>query len=211
MKKLAVAAAAVLALLAVLLLQTRAPAAEAVSVPAWKATSAATTSEQRIAELRRIRAASAATVPAGKLDPRSDAFFYRFDEAVPPALTAAAAKCYTGGLQRVHRNAKVKLGYQITIENGVLAIADVRVLESTVNNEALEACFVAAVAKVSWRDDALPDWAQHDELVIRPERGMKKFTAENLAYEGEGVVGTLEAPDRRVAASRELPDEETLE
>lgn len=141
-----------------------------------------------------------------KLDPASDAFFYKFDEAIPPALTMEAAKCYSGGLSRVHRNQKVKLGYKIHIRDGVVSIADVKVVESTINDPKLIECFKAEVAKVTWKDDELPDWTQDDELVIRPERGMKKFTAENLAYEGDGPIGKLEKTGD-VAASRELPRE----
>jgi hypothetical protein len=208
-KWLAAAAVIVIALLALLWLQIRTPSAEPV-VAAKKASAPTLTPEQaRLEELRKVTAhVAVAEQKSGKLDPRSDAFFYKFDEAVPPALTMEAAKCYTGGLRRVHRNAKVKLGYKITIKDGVLAISDVKVLESTVNDKQLEECFAREVAKVTWKDDELPDWAQDDELVIRPERGMKKFTAENLAYEGEGPIGKLESPGRHVAASRELPTEE---
>lgn len=205
-KWLAAAAFAILAVLAVLLLQLRAPATE-VTVQASAPRAAAPTAASRAAQLAAIgEQLKAANKQPGKLDPASDAFFYRFDEAVPPALTREAAKCYTGGLDRVHRNAKTKLGYKIMIKDGVVAFSDVTVVESTVSNKTLEDCFVRAVAGVTWRDDELPDWAQTDELVIRPERGMKKFTAENLAYEGDGPIGTLDSPVGRVAASRELPD-----
>jgi hypothetical protein len=107
-------------------------------------------------------------------------------------------------LRRVHRNQKVKLGYKVKIADGVVSIADVTVVESTIDDAELVACFVREVGKVSWRDDALPDWAQDDELVLRPERGMKKFTAENLAYEGDGPIGRLEGSGT-AASSRELP------
>src|SRR5690606_26923845 len=118
----------------------------------------------------------------GKIDPASDAFTYRFDERVTPELTMRAAKCYTGGLNRVHRNQKVKLGYNLKIKDGVVTVHDIRVLETTIHDQALVDCFGREVAKTTWRDDQLPDWQQEDELLIRPERGMKKFTAENLAY-----------------------------
>jgi hypothetical protein len=204
-KWLAAGTVALLALLAMLWFQLKAPADAAVAPKVAPAPASVTPEQQRLAELNAIgEKMVTAQQKAGKLDPRSDAFFYKFDEAVPPALTAQAAKCYTGGIQRVHRNAKVKLGYNITIKDGVLAISDVRVLESTVNNKELEDCFAREVAKVTWKDDELPDWAQDDELVIRPERGMKKFTAENLAYEGDGPIKKLESAGE-VAASRELP------
>ena len=122
----------------------------------------------------------------GKIDINSDAFFIRFDELVPQLTTRNAAKCYTGGLGRVHRNQKVKLSFKDTIKNGVVTVTDVKVVESTINDQALIDCFVREVAATTWSDDGLPDWQQDDELVIRPERGMKKFTKENMEYEGSG-------------------------
>lgn len=127
-----------------------------------------------------------ATKDAGKIDINSDAFFVRFDELVPQLTTRNAAKCYTGGLGRVHRNQKVKLAFKDTIKNGVVTITDVKVVESTISDQALIDCFVREVQGTSWSDDGLPDWTQDDELVIRPERGMKKFTKENMEYEGSG-------------------------
>ena len=43
----------------------------------------------------------------------------------------------------------------------------------------------------------LPDWNQDDELVIRPERGIKKFTKENMEYEGSGPDFTHVHPNAR--------------
>ena len=63
------------------------------------------------------------------------------------------------------------------------------------------------VAKTTWTDEQLPDWEQDEELVISPERGMKKFTKENMAYEGDGPITKGEAPIP-VAASREEPLDE---
>lgn len=196
----------VIALLALLWMQIREPSAAPVVTASNKPEVAAPVAKPRAAaELAAVaqKIASAENKPQ-KLDPASDAFFYKFDEQVPPALTLEAAKCYTGGLRSVHRNAKVKLGYTIKIKDGVLSVSDVKVIESTVNDKALEDCFAREVAKVTWKDDELPDWSQNDELVIRPERGMKKFTAANRAYEGEGPIGKLESPGD-VAGSRELP------
>jgi hypothetical protein len=206
-KWLAAASLGVIAVLVLIWMQLQAPPAEATTTPRTPVAvaAAAPVASQHANELAVVaqQLATAEAKPT-KLDPASDAFFYKFDEAVPPALTAEAAKCYTGGLNRVHRNQKVKLGYTIRIKDGVLSIADVKVVESTVNDKKLEDCFAREVAKVTWRDDELPDWQQEDELVIRPERGMKKFTAANLAYEGEGPIGKLESAGD-VAASRELP------
>jgi hypothetical protein len=130
--------------------------------------------------------AAAAAAKSGKIDPQSDEFFYRFDDLQPSELTRNAAKCYTGGLHRVHRNQKVKLAFKDHIKDGVVSVSDIKVVESTIDDPALIACFVREVAATKWSDNALPDWTQDDELVIRPERGMKKYTAENMAYEGSG-------------------------
>jgi hypothetical protein len=204
-KWLAIGSAALLALLALLWLQIREPAAQPSVTAKQAAAPSITPEQQRLAEMKALGAQVAeAKAKSGKLDPRSDAFFYKFDEALPPALTREAAKCYTGGLRRVHRNQKVKLGYKVTIKDGTLSISDVKVVESTVNDKELEECFAREVAKVTWTDEELPDWAQDDELVIRPERGMKKFTKDNLAYEGDGPIGKLESAGE-VASSRELP------
>jgi hypothetical protein len=32
----------------------------------------------------------------------------------------------------------------------------------------------------SWKDDLLPDWEQDDMIMLRPERGMKKFWRDNM-------------------------------
>lgn len=138
-----------------------------------------------------------ATNKPEKIDINSDAFFIRFDELVPHLTSKNAAKCYTGGLNRVHRNQKVKLAFKDTIKDGVVSISDVRVVESTINDQTLVDCFVREVAATTWTDESLPDWSQDDELVIRPERGMKKFTKENMEYEGSGPDFTNVHPNAR--------------
>ncbi len=153
-------------------------------------------------------AVAAATAPAREtLDPQSDAFFYRFDEVVPANLSRAAAECYEGA-RKVHRNQKLKLGFKVQIAQGVVTIKDVKVLQSTLDYAGLEACFIRAVSGVSWTDDELPDWIQDDELVIRPERGMKKYARDNLRYEGDGPTGAAimtpgQAPPKSDTASIE--------
>lgn len=119
-----------------------------------------------------------------KLDPRSDEFFYRFDETIPKVLTRNAAKCYEGRHGSLHRNQKVSLKYKVKVVNGEVRIEDVRVKESTVNDAALEACFIQAVQRSTWSDDQLPDVGIDDELVLRPERGMKKYWQDNIDYVG---------------------------
>ena len=206
---LAAATVIVLALLALLWLQIREPAVAVTPTPvADVATAAVPASPSNASELalaaQKVREAQA---QGGKIDPASDAFTYRFDEMVTPNLTMMAAKCYTGGINRVHRNQKTKLNMKLQIKSGVVSVSDVKIVETTINDKALNDCFLREVAKTTWTDEQLPDWQQDEELVLRPERGMKKFTAENLAYEGDGPVGKLEDPGP-VAASREQPLDE---
>jgi hypothetical protein len=206
-KWLAAGAVALLALLALLWIQIREPAAAV--APAPKAELAAAPAPGAMRTANDLAAAAAKVREAqeheGKLDPASDGFTYHFDEVMTPNATMQAAKCYTGGLNRVHRNQKTKLGYKVVIKNGVVSLSDVHIIESTINDKTLNDCFVREVAKTTWTDEQLPDWVQDDELLIRPERGMKKFTKENLEYEGEGPIGKLESPPEPVASSREQP------
>ena len=119
-----------------------------------------------------------------KLDPRSDEFFNKFDDVVPNRLTRNAAKCYEGRHGQLHRNQKLSLRFKTKIVNGEVSIHDVKIKESTLGDSALETCFIQEVMRSTWKDDELPDWEQDDELVIRPERGMKKFWRDNVDYVG---------------------------
>lgn len=123
-------------------------------------------------------------VPPGKLDPRSDEFFYKFDELMPKTLTRNAAKCYEGRHGQLHRNQKLSLRFKTKIVNGEVSVHDVKIKESTLNDPALETCFIQEVQRSAWKDDELPDWEQDDELVLRPERGMKKYWKDNIDYVG---------------------------
>jgi hypothetical protein len=127
--------------------------------------------------------AAADSKPA-KLDPRSDEFFYKFDEAIPKVLTRNAAKCYEGRHGQLHRNQKLSLRYKVQVVNGEVQIHDVTIKESTLGDSALETCFIQAVQRSTWKDDVLPDVGIDDELVLRPERGMKKFWKDNMDYVG---------------------------
>jgi hypothetical protein len=181
---------AIVGLLAFLLIQlsSEAAAPEAVAaapakVEAAPAPTAKTAEAEKMkADLARIAEAKA---QSGKIDPASDEFFHRYDDVVPQILTRSAAKCYTGGLHRVHRNSKVKLSFTNKIVNGDAFVTDVKVVESTIDDPAMIACFVREVASTRWHDDELPDYSAPDELVLRPERGMKKHMPDNINYVGE--------------------------
>lgn len=174
---LALAALAVLAL-ALVVLRQLGDVADAAPVPGRPAV--ATT-----ARAPAIAAAPAPVAPAvvappaeaapARIDVQSDAFFYAFQEVVPKVLSRNAASCYEGIAKRVHRNQKLVLAFKTRIAAGVVTIHDVVATTDTLDDRALTACFVQQVQRSTWTDPALPDWEADDELVIRPERGLKKY------------------------------------
>jgi len=122
-----------------------------------------------------------------KIDVQSDEFFYKFQEMVPARLSRNAVKCYEGISKRVHRNQNVVFKFKVSIKDGVVTIKDTAVERSTLGdgNAALETCFLQEIARTTWTDEALPDWEADDQLTISPERGLKKYTRENMEYVGE--------------------------
>jgi hypothetical protein len=199
MKLLAGLSVVVVALLVLIWLQMReepaAPVAEKPTVqPVVTVAKADQSFQQAVEKIEKAQDAAAAN--EGKIDINSDAFFVKFDDLIPQMLTRNAAKCYTGGLNRVHRNQKVKLRFKDHIKNGVVTVSDLQLVEdeTTIKDKALVDCFMREVQNTTWTDAELPDWDQDDELVIRPERGMKKFTKENMEYEGSGPDFTVRAP-----------------
>jgi hypothetical protein len=129
-KKLVAGTVVIFAALVLLWWQMREPAAAVAPVQqrAVAATSAVLPAQTGLAAAAKHVAEAQAN--SGKLDPASDEFFYR-EEAIVPALTENAASCYTGGLSRVHRNAKVKLGFTIKIKDGVISATDVKTSKSS--------------------------------------------------------------------------------
>lgn len=121
-----------------------------------------------------------------KIDVQSDEFFYRFQEVVPAVLSRKAAECYEGRpeAQRLTRNQKLTLEFHVKIKDGEVSISNVHPSANTINDPALEICFTQAVARSGWHDDALPDWEADDQLLIRPERGLKKYMKSNRDYVG---------------------------
>jgi hypothetical protein len=119
----------------------------------------------------------AETTPDGKLSLNSDEFFYKFSEAHTKKLTKLAATCYTGGLSRVGWNDFLRLTLRDKIVKGEVFFTDVKIApDSTITDQGLIDCFVNQVKNAHWHDDSLPDIDDEDELVLRPERGMKKYT-----------------------------------
>ncbi len=125
--------------------------------------------------------------PTQKIDVQSDEFFYKFQEVVPAVLSRNAVKCYEGVTKRLHRNQNVVFKFKVKIKDGVVTIKDIAVERSTLGdgNSALETCFLQEIARSTWTDAALPDWEADDQLTISPERGLKKYTRENMDYVGE--------------------------
>ena len=140
------------------------------------------------------------TAKPTKLDPMSDEFFYRFTERVPKILTAQAVECYNHRTGSLPRKSKLVLLFDVRVRNGTATIQNVRIKppdaddpdqkNNTLNDAALESCFIQKIARATWTDDELPDYDWPDELVLRPEGGMKGYWTENQKYEG------AEAPKR---------------
>ena len=184
--------AALLALLLLLWHMLATDDARAAVAPRARAAAPAATSSSTVARLPVVPTAVAQVAPAapaaveqpGKLNPASDEFFWRFDEVVPKVLTRNAAKCYEGRHGSLHRNQKLSLKFKVKVVSGEVHVEDVTIKESTLGDAALEACFIQQVQRSTWKDDELPDVGVDDELVLRPERGMKKYWRDNVEYVG---------------------------
>src|SRR4051794_30615795 len=124
-------AAGTLALLGVLVLlwyQIHAPAEAAPAPPPKAAVAVAPPVVQNAGSgLAQLGAKVAeASAKSNKVDPASDAFFYAFDDRAPREPQVNAATCYTGGINRVHRNAKLKLFAVIVVKDGEVTYQNVK-------------------------------------------------------------------------------------
>jgi hypothetical protein len=190
MKWLAVAAAAVAAALLVLWYQVRSPASPAAAAPAAAPTAAVPrspnlgTQVQAPGHLPDGEPLPEDVWPAGTLAPGdetgpikkfSDAFWERIDETYSRRLLGYAADCYSGGKQRKQ---KLKLAFRFDISGGQVSVRDVRVVESTLGDAALESCMAAAVAKATFEDKDMPDWqsgAEDEETLLIRIDTLKRF------------------------------------
>jgi len=130
-----------------------------------------------------------------KLDPMGDEFFYKFIEEIPAKLSKNAVECYNNRTGSLHRNQKLVLAFNVVVKNGEVTIQNVHQKppdddepnqrKNTLNDPALESCFISQVARTTWHDDSLPDYEWPDELTLRPERGLKKYWKSNVDYVGE--------------------------
>jgi hypothetical protein len=127
-----------------------------------------------------------------KYDPQSDEFFFKHDEVVIPNVMRSAVKCWEGmdATKRAtfHRNQSIVIKFKQKIVNGTVTMNTPVVERSSIKDAALEKCFVDQVIATTWHDDHLPDWEQDDEVKISP-RVLKKYTRENIEYEGKEFTG----------------------
>jgi len=126
-----------------------------------------------------------------KLDPKGDEFFNRFIEEVPHKVLGNAVECYNHRTGSLGLDQKLVLQYNVKIRNGVVTVQDVKIKpdedgdkKNTLDDPALESCFIQKVARTTWTDGEFPDYEWPDEIVLRPERGMKKMWKSNLDYVG---------------------------
>jgi hypothetical protein len=122
-----------------------------------------------------------------KMDPQSDEFFREHDEIVVPNMMRSAVKCWdslpAAKRQSFHRNQSLVAKFKQKIRNGVVTIEGLEVERSTINDPALEACFVQQLRSTTWTNPRLPDWDQEDQIKLGP-RTLKKYTRENIEYVG---------------------------
>jgi hypothetical protein len=140
------------------------------SAPAAAAIDARTPTVARVAPASARPALAATDDEDAELPirPQSDAFWSRIDESYKRRLLGLAADCYRGGKDRKQ---KLKLGYRMVIQRGVVSVHDVRAIESTLGDEAVERCMRQAVASARFEDAVMPDWAtpsgQEELLLVR--------------------------------------------
>lgn len=122
-----------------------------------------------------------------KMDPQSDEFFREHDEIVIPKMMRQAVKCWEtlpeAKRAQFHRNQSLVAKFKQRIRDGVVTIYDLEVENSSINDPALEACFLQQLRGTTWSNPRLPDWDQDDQIKLGP-RTLKKYTRENIEYVG---------------------------
>lgn len=108
--------------------------------------------------------ANAPTLAPEKLDINSAVLRNQLEEQIPRRLYAEAARCYHGGLQKDQR---LDLSYRLHVVDGEISLSDLRTLEDTLEDSALERCIRERILATKWRDDALPDLDEDDDLYMR--------------------------------------------
>jgi hypothetical protein len=88
----------------------------------------------------------------------------QLDEQVPRRLYAEAARCYRGNHADDQR---LDLSYRLHVVDGEVSVTDLKAIESTLDDAALERCIFERISAVKWRDQALPDLDEEDDLYMR--------------------------------------------
>lgn len=101
-----------------------------------------------------------------------DELHARLEGEYPRTFLEYVAHCYEGGM---HRNAKLKVSFDVVIKDHYVSLTNIKPVVSTLTDKAVEACFLAELAKVKFRDDTVPDWTYDDRLLIRPKL-LKRFS-----------------------------------
>jgi hypothetical protein len=194
MRKL-LAALAVIIIIALVLLwrqldssSAAAPAGAAPVAAAQVASAPAAKAEEKPAAAPAADEPAAAKEPASdKMDPQSDEFFYQHDEIVVPMMMREAVKCWENlppaKRAEFHRNQSLVAKFKQRIRDGVVTVHDLVVERSSINDPALEACFVQRLRDTTWSNPRLPDWDQEDTIKLGP-RTLKKYTRENIEADG---------------------------
>ena len=113
----------------------------------------------------RTTSQDAATAPVPtKLDPLGPAFTNRVDTEIPARFRVQIAKC---DYQDLNPNLKIKIKYRIHAVSGEVWATNVKVSESQLNDAELEKCMVEALEQTRWRDEAMPDFEEDTELLVR--------------------------------------------
>lgn len=190
-KWLGIGALGLAVLVALLLHEMNAPAATAkVTTAPVAATPAPAPPPQQAAAAQAIAKVAAATAPSpqsNKIEAGTDKFIRVFTDEVPAIVSRKMMRtCYKGGLHRRGRNQSITINFQEHIRNGDVTFDHVEVdtSQSNLNDDQLQACFLAQFKNVKWHDDRLPDYDAPDQFTLNPERGGKKFLDEELNYVG---------------------------
>jgi len=111
----------------------------------------------------------------GPIKKFSEPFWERVDEVYSRKLLGYAADCYEGGKDRKQ---KLKVSFKYDIVAGKVSVRDVRMVESTLGDAALEACMVKAIAGASFEDKNMPDWSsapEDEETLLVRISTLKRF------------------------------------
>jgi hypothetical protein len=143
---------------------------------------------EHLARILDDRALAPDVRPAGVMAPEdyaepvkkySEQFWERVDETYARKLLGHAAECYAGGKDRKQ---KLKVAYRYRIAGGTVTIGDVRMVESTLGDPALEACMLKEIAAATWDDQHMPDWsssAEEEETLVVRISTLKRFGPES--------------------------------